>query len=966
MALQNNPIFQLASAVARGALSKEDALQKSVSPQFLKQLRNKTFDEVIRTTYANFFHAEPEPPPPELTAIGLECAAKWGLKGELRGMLLWAHAADSIQKGDLETSFTYVTEAKRILRTGGFSNSVNLCDMLLLEAAAAQGSDQRVSAFGRSADPNRKELRGLSCGIRQLRSGTFLNALGAYERAIPCFTTAKWQLIRLQRETQRYRFACRKTLQSAQSEFKRYQLLHVPSLITCDLGLAHSFFNLGKYDLSLKHLLSGRRRAIQSGAVGLLGQLEMLYAVTCRQLGDFPTAIKILEESHQVGVSAYPILRFRSQIYLATLYCDLQQFDRAISLLETLRNSVAMDGVADQVAECDRKLAWIYRELGEIDKAIPLLQQAREVFEQRCMDLDVAWCDADLAQLEVQAGRYETALRLLQDLRSRSWIWASPNLFQQLSHYLGHIFWKIGRLEDARREYAQSIETIEQLRHGSAQPELRASYLKAKRLVYSEAIDCCLEQGDFAAALEYVERLKSRSLAEMLQGRSLCPRNSSKEAIEQYGRLTVGMRVASQRLGEREGSSFSDGLLKDYLDAQEDRQDFIHMLRKNDPDFDPDQTVRISYGDIRSLVTDPTTALIEFFPMQDKTVAFIVLPGRDMADSTLIIKDYNHSTLQDDRQAARDKEKVESILERLHYNLFDPMEPYLCGIERLIFIPYSGLHLLPLHAMFTQKNGSRRYLLDDYLVTYAPSAKILRSCLNNPQVDNRRGCVVWANPRRDLPLAQREAQAVAGIRDWKIVSAATRDGMSKAGGASDILHYTGHANGKALILHHSDDHNSEDPYDTGDIFAGLSISQGSLVTLSACDTGTVREDETDEYIGLPGAFLHAGASTVICSLWSVSDTSTTLLMVKMYRLINEGLGKAEALRQAQLWLKNPDNRQDHLDELEKLLPWLRPAAEKALPDATRFGRTRPSPEKLLPEDLSHPYYWAGFICTGAP
>jgi CHAT domain-containing protein len=89
-------------------------------------------------------------------------------------------------------------------------------------------------------------------------------------------------------------------------------------------------------------------------------------------------------------------------------------------------------------------------------------------------------------------------------------------------------------------------------------------------------------------------------------------------------------------------------------------------------------------------------------------------------------------------------------------------------------------------------------------------------------------------------------------------------------------------------------------------------------------------------------------------------------MVKMYRLIKDGLGKAEALRKAQLWLKNPNIREEHLRELERLVPWFGHAAGKGLPDVSRFGRTQFSPEKLLPEDLSHPYYWAGFICTGAP
>ena len=157
-----------------------------------------------------------------------------------------------------------------------------------------------------------------------------------------------------------------------------------------------------------------------------------------------------------------------------------------------------------------------------------------------------------------------------------------------------------------------------------------------------------------------------------------------------------------------------------------------------------------------------------------------------------------------------------------------------------------------------------------------------------------------------------------------------------------------------------------DRYDVGDIFTTLSTPNAWLVTLSACDTGKVRLETTDEYIGLPSAFLHAGAATVICSLWSVSDLSTTLLMSKMYELIAEGRGKAEALREAQLWLKDPERKLEHKEALERLGALEDQSAEGRLADVRRFRRTSTPNESVLLEDLHKPYYWAGFICTGAP
>jgi CHAT domain-containing protein len=69
------------------------------------------------------------------------------------------------------------------------------------------------------------------------------------------------------------------------------------------------------------------------------------------------------------------------------------------------------------------------------------------------------------------------------------------------------------------------------------------------------------------------------------------------------------------------------------------------------------------------------------------------------------------------------------------------------------------------------------------------------------------------------------------------------------------------------------------------------------------------------------AFMYAGSPSVIASLWSVDDEATEQLMVVFYTHLKEGLSKAEALRHAQM-----DVRQKY----------------------------------------PHPYYWAGFVLTGNP
>lgn len=59
-----------------------------------------------------------------------------------------------------------------------------------------------------------------------------------------------------------------------------------------------------------------------------------------------------------------------------------------------------------------------------------------------------------------------------------------------------------------------------------------------------------------------------------------------------------------------------------------------------------------------------------------------------------------------------------------------------------------------------------------------------------------------------------------------------------------------------------------------DIFANLKIPNARAAVLSACETGMVKLESGDEYIGLASGFMYAGSPTVISSLWSVDDLHT--------------------------------------------------------------------------------------------
>ena len=102
----------------------------------------------------------------------------------------------------------------------------------------------------------------------------------------------------------------------------------------------------------------------------------------------------------------------------------------------------------------------------------------------------------------------------------------------------------------------------------------------------------------------------------------------------------------------------------------------------------------------------------------------------------------------------------------------------------------------------------------------------------------------------------------------------------------------------ALLLAPDSVHRSDGRLTIPDIYR-LRLN-GGLVVLSACRSarGAILPGEGVQ--SLAQAFFHAGANSVVASLWDVADVHTARLMEDFYRRLAEGEAKADALRGAKL------------------------------------------------------------------
>ncbi len=281
--------------------------------------------------------------------------------------------------------------------------------------------------------------------------------------------------------------------------------------------------------------------------------------------------------------------------------------------------------------------------------------------------------------------------------------------------------------------------------------------------------------------------------------------------------------------------------------------------------------------------------------------------------------------------------------------------------KRLLIVADGSLNYVPFEALVTSDTAAGDYSRLSYLVTnheivYAPSATVVAVVRDRPRSAAPRTALVLADPVFDAsdPRAGGAAQAQAGgasrglavktaLADIKgspvqrvliprldgtRVEAEKIAQLAKASGGTADVWLDLDANESRIIsqdlrqygIVHIATHgmlDAEHPQFTGLVLSlvgdrdhdgflraqevfNLRLS-GSLVMLSACETGLGKEKRGEGVIGLTRAFLYAGTPLVGVSLWSVADDSTAELMSNFYQgMLSTKKPAAAALRDAQL------------------------------------------------------------------
>lgn len=233
--------------------------------------------------------------------------------------------------------------------------------------------------------------------------------------------------------------------------------------------------------------------------------------------------------------------------------------------------------------------------------------------------------------------------------------------------------------------------------------------------------------------------------------------------------------------------------------------------------------------------------------------------------------------------------------------MFAPFAEEIAKIEPnlIVFVNDGLLRNVPMSALYSMKN--EKFLIEDYSVSTSLASRFLI-----PNESQQEEAVAFglseSRPPINLPLPLVSTEIELVSRELDALPILNQDFTFNSlisqleEKQPQILHLATHGEFTGLI-----ENSFIQAYDRvitpQELEKLLNLSEINLFTLSACQTSLGNDRSV---LGLAGVAVRIGIPSVLGSLWSINDNTTVDLMRDFYSNYEQGLSKAEALRQAQI------------------------------------------------------------------
>jgi CHAT domain-containing protein len=443
------------------------------------------------------------------------------------------------------------------------------------------------------------------------------------------------------------------------------------------------------------------------------------------------------------------------------------------------------------------------------------------------------------------------------------------------------------------------MDLVERLRAKIGAEGSRRSFSAAKIRLYAGAVSLLVSMGKAEQAFLVSERARSRAFLDMLGERTLKLSNHGDQ--KKLGPARAGMLKALPPLPVTFGPPAAG------LEGKRSRK--ATRLPRPDPQQSWISLVTVNPAGARDVqrVLKKDEALVSFFHDGQRLVCFLLTPKSVQVASAEVsqrdLLNYSASLLRMLQNPRRGDRKIKKKAKRLFDHTLGTVVSKLKA-KRLVVVPWGPLHYVPFVALW----DGERYLVDRFEgLTTVPSASVL--VMTRARARKGKGDVLaLGNPQTDmpdLPSALEEVKILGklfGRAKVETGAKATRKVFEKTAPGAKMIHVASHG----VFF-------PDRPMDSYLALAGktpeagrlpaqeilqMDLARASLVVLSACNSGRGEVENGEEIIGLTRAFLHAGTTSLVASLWLLSDESAQKITGRFYKEIKKGTAPSSAMIRA--------------------------------------------------------------------
>jgi CHAT domain-containing protein len=717
----------------------------------------------------------------------------------------------------------------------------------------------------------------------------------------------------------------------------------MPTLVALvDYNIAYLYYLRGQYSTALE-LYQGMRERFR--------KLEDRYheALCLLDESEIRLELNLSSDAEEAAQAAFETFRDLSTGYEAgkarlnqAIACaQLGKGRLSLALFREARAIFSREKSEAQLSVIDLYQALVLFEEGRFFEARRVARRALHFFESSSLPRKTILCRLLLARLSLRIGDLTAAEWECRAAREALEVCEAPILDYQAHCLMGQVQEALQKPGAARLAYDSAQQRLEMLRSSLQREDLKIAFMKSRFEVYESQVALCLEHHERdrdrpgERVFSYIEQAKSRGLIDLLlQSVDVRPpQNQGSEPAARLRSLREELnwyyhRIELEELRQESGTR--DRLRSMRQQALLGEEKLLRAVREL-PSGAVGSAIRSteprSLGEVQQqLATD--AILLEYYRVRERLMACVVTrEGLEViqlgsAARTRDLVKRLQFQLSKFRLGAEYVRRFEGPLlqasnhhlEELHQELIAPVRERL-DARHLVVVPHDFLHYLPFHAL----RASGRYLIDDFTVSYAPSASIFAHCQTLPRTSDGR-TLILGFPDERTPHILDEIRAVAEASAEPTVllgSAASRKALVELGPGSAVVHIATHGYFRRDNPMFSAVRLGDSYLSLYDLYQ-LKLPVG-LVTLSACATGSSVVVEGDELLGLVRGLLCAGAQSLLVTLWDVQDRATADFMKSFYGRLRETGDPKHSLRAATLSLR---------------------------------------------ESHPHPYYWAPFVWMG--